>query len=72
MSDIIRVLRIVEYTGPRERVEKQIRLSLHGTRDCGNGLTITVATLHEFPEVLEKARDVLDESFDGTTVDRSA
>lgn len=70
MPDIIRVLRIIEYTGPRDRVEKQIALSLHGTRHCGNGLTITATTLHEFPEVLEKARDVVDPVFEGTTVDR--
>lgn len=52
----IRVLRLVEYTGPRDLVEAQIKRSLHGTRDHGNGVMITAVTLHEYPEVLENAR----------------
>ena len=58
-QDQIRVLRIVEYVGDRAWVERQVAQSLHGTREVswkeGKG-KITSATLHEFPEVLEKAR----------------
>lgn len=32
-EDHVRVLRVIEYTGPRSLVEEQVRTSLHGTRD---------------------------------------
>jgi len=54
-EDIIRVLRVIEYVGPRDRVEETVASSVHGTKDCGLGLTIRTATIGEFPEVLEKA-----------------
>jgi hypothetical protein len=57
LSDIVRVLRIVEYIGPREWVEKTIARSIHGTRFCDkyNGFEskISAATIGEFPEILE-------------------
>src|SRR6266852_4890752 len=54
-EDIVRVLRIIRYTGPRSKVEKQIERSMHGTRDCGNGVLISAATLGTYPDILEKA-----------------
>jgi len=54
-EDIIRVLRVIEYVGTRDRVEQTVTDSIHGTKDCGQGLTIRAATIGEFPEVLEKA-----------------
>jgi hypothetical protein len=68
-TDIVRVLRLVEYEGPRDLVEKQIENSIHGTRYgiVGRGLgggwprpavRITAVTLEEFPQVLEEARRV--------------
>lgn len=51
--DIVRVLRVVEYVGPRDQIEKQIRHSIHGERSY-NGITIRVATLGTFPEILER------------------
>lgn len=56
MSDIVRVLRVVEYIGPREAVEEQVRKSIHGTRQfrCEGGeMRITVVTAGEFAEVLK-------------------
>lgn len=52
----VRVLRVIEYTGPRAKVEQQVSRSLHGTRDHGNGVATTAVTLHEYPEVLEQAK----------------
>lgn len=61
MSDIIRVVRVYEFSGPRDVVERQINSSLQdGTYPstdrpgfyCRNGLTIRVATLGAFPEVI--------------------
>lgn len=56
--DRIRVLRIIEYVGPRDAVEEQIKRSLHGTRAGGRSLSgfghcdITAMTLGLVPEVL--------------------
>lgn len=52
MADIIRVLRVIEYTGPRDKVEDQVARSLHGEKSWGNGVTIKAATLGTFPEIL--------------------
>jgi len=54
-EDIVSVLRIIRYTGPRSKIEKQLERSVHGTRDCGNGVLISVATLGAYPDILEKA-----------------
>lgn len=62
-EDIVRVLRLVEYTGPRDWMEKQIAGSIHGTKIIKKQTAagevecrITGVTLSEFPECLEKAR----------------
>ena len=66
-EDIVRVLRLVEYEGPRSLVEKQLAGSVHGTRfgygnpmRSGSYVRITVTTLGVFPEVIEEARRVPD------------
>lgn len=51
-KDIVRVLRIVEYSGPRDWVEQQIERSIHGTKDLGQGRIIRVATIGTYPEIL--------------------
>lgn len=51
--DTIRILRVVEFTGPREQVERQVANSLHGEKRLSNGVVIRVATLGAFPEILE-------------------
>ena len=69
LEDIVRVLRIIDYVGPRSLVEKQIRLSLHGERkgtcwDPRDGLprisgnvTIRATTLGEFSEIMRSKGD---------------
>jgi hypothetical protein len=64
-EDIVRVLRIVQYEGPRSLVEKQIENSIHGMRyglrqlgnyEPENRVQITAVTLGEFPQVLTEAQ----------------
>lgn len=52
-QEIVRVLRVIEYTGPREIVENQVRLSIHGEKKLKNGLVIRAATIGQYPEVLQ-------------------
>jgi len=52
MSDIIRVLRVIEYTGPKEILEKHLTKVVKGTKICHDGIVIKAATLGDFPEVL--------------------
>lgn len=57
--DTIRVLRIIEYTGPRDWVERQIEHSITGTKEIESSTremcTIRVATIGTYPEILETA-----------------
>lgn len=56
-EDIVRVLRIVEYVGPRAAVEKLVNSSIHGSRKVGRDgdgvITIRAATIGNYPEVLD-------------------
>lgn len=54
MTDIIRVLRVIEYVGPRDNVEDQVARSLHGEKRLPNGVMIKAATLGAYPEVLDR------------------
>lgn len=57
-EDIVRVIRIIQYEGPRSKVEKQVANSLHGgPKDWGSGVKITVATIGEWPEILNRAAE---------------
>ena len=64
MEDIIRVLRLYAFEGPRTAVETQVRNSIHGTKnvvDLGgfnNGLKITAITLDPFPGVVVKSEEL--------------
>ena len=54
-NDIIRVLRVVEYIGPRQHVEAQVARSIHGERRIPKpegDVVIRAATLGLYPEVL--------------------
>lgn len=53
MADIVRVLRVIEYTGPRGKVEDQVARSLHGEKRLPTGVTIKAATVGIYPEILE-------------------
>jgi len=52
--DIIRVLRVIEYVGPRDLVETQVNRSIHGIRTFGNSCLIKVSTIGTYPEVLSQ------------------
>jgi hypothetical protein len=56
--DIIRVLRILEYVGPRDKVEdtlKRCMVPINGSRGYGEqGVTIHSAIVGNFPEILNK------------------
>lgn len=54
MEDIVRVLRVVEYVGPRSRVEDVVSRSIHGEKDAGEGLVIRAATVGLYPEIIER------------------
>lgn len=60
-EDNVRVLRLVEYVGPRSAVEEQVRRSIHGERHLwlgkGEGIVIRAVTLGEFPEIMSRAED---------------
>lgn len=54
--ELVRVLRLVEYVGPRDAVQDQVLHSLHGTRIGAKTVKITAVTISMFPEkVLESA-----------------
>jgi hypothetical protein len=67
-ADHVRVLRVIEYRGPRDLVERQVRRSIHGTIEVGHdgrrnpsdgsvrGIFITAVTLGDYPERLLQAR----------------
>lgn len=51
-QETVRVLRVLEYVGPRDRVEEVVARSIHGERDAGKGLVIRAATVGTYPEIL--------------------
>lgn len=50
-EDIVRVLRVIEYVGPRAQVEQQVKQSIHGEKIIGK-MSIRVATLGAYPDIL--------------------
>lgn len=56
MEEEVRVLRILEYVGPRSRVEEVVAKAIQGERYCGSGLKIRAATIGTYPEILTKAQ----------------
>lgn len=58
-EELVRVLRVIEYTGPRALVEAQVERSLHGTKRLTNGVTIKAATIGEYPELLADLEGVV-------------
>lgn len=51
--DTVRVLRVIEYIGPRDWVESVVSKSIHGEKILGDGKVIKAATIGNYPEVLE-------------------
>lgn len=71
MSDVVRVLRIIEYVGDRLLVENQLKSSVHGFKQIHRrsiakpGLYINVRTISAFPDILTEAeRANLEEHID--------
>jgi len=56
-QDFVQVFRLYEFTGPRSLVEKQLEMSVRGTKVFGNGVTVKAATLGNYPTILEPASD---------------
>jgi hypothetical protein len=67
MTDIIRVLRVLEYVGPRDAVERHMLNVVHGTQLFGvrmsdsmydpiitKTVTIRATTINPFPDVVGK------------------
>ena len=54
-NDQIRILRVIEYSGPREAVESQVANSIHVVKVVSTGVVIKAATIGAFPEVLDEA-----------------
>lgn len=52
--DTVRVLRVIEYVGPRDRVERVVSMSIHGEKDVGDGLLIRAATIGAYPEIINQ------------------
>jgi len=53
-EDSIRILRIIEYVGPRNWVETTINKSINGTHILAKDKRISVTTIGTFPEVMKK------------------
>lgn len=53
-QDIVRVLRVIEYVGPRDWVERTLEKSIHGTLRISEVTTISAVTVGEFAELLSK------------------
>jgi hypothetical protein len=54
-QDTVRVLRVVEFVGPRDQVEAQVTRSIHGTREYRD-VKISAATIGAYPEILAMAK----------------
>lgn len=58
-KDIIRILRVIEYVGEREEIEKLVEESIQGTKRFTRNfpIKITAVTLGAFPESLAKEEE---------------
>ena len=52
MEEKVRVLRVIEYVGPRSWVEQTVARSIHGTMVVGSDKEIRAATIGTYPEIL--------------------
>ncbi len=61
-QDIIRVLRIIEYVGLRNKVENTVKRSIHGEKSI-EGMTIKAVTLGTVSEILGTTEYTSQEDF---------
>lgn len=54
----VRVIRIIEYDGPRHWVEATVAKSIQGSREVGPDRFIRAATLGTYPEIIEPAASI--------------
>lgn len=54
MADLVRVLRLIEYIGPRDEVEEQLQKSIKTgeMRRVHNKVVVRATTIGDYPEVL--------------------
>lgn len=57
MTEMVRVLRIVEYIGPRDWVESTVNKSIQGVKLLGEGKQIRATTLGNFPDIISPEKD---------------
>ena len=57
-KEIVRVLRVIEYVGPRKWVEATVERAIHGTHRMPNGSFIRAATIGTYPEILAEEPDI--------------
>jgi len=69
--DLVRVLRVIEYVGPRDVVEQTINASAIRGNYCAGRLMMREAVLGEYPEVLGVAPDESDQDTPGGRPDVS-
>ena len=56
--DRVRVIRVLEYEGPRDWVETCLAVrGVKGTKDCGEGRIIREAIVGDFPVVVEQVEE---------------
>lgn len=55
-EEIVRVMRIIIYEGPRSKVEETIKRAVHGTKQSyhpAEEVYITAQTIDEFPQIIK-------------------
>ena len=53
--DKVRVIRVIEYIGPRDAIEEQLSISIMGDKYLKErDILIRTATIGQFPEILEE------------------
>jgi len=58
-EDIVRVLRVIEYVGPRSWVEHTVSKSIHGKMIINKSSgSITAVTVGDYPDILTNAEEV--------------
>jgi len=50
--EMVKVLRVILYTGTRKAVEETLSRSIHGERKFSSDLVVSAFSLNEFPEKL--------------------
>lgn len=56
MDDVIRIVRVLEYVGPRSALEKVLEQNAVKRQRCFGSITVREAILGEFPEIIELAQ----------------